>query len=92
MSPDYEQPFIVATDASNVGFGAILSQVSVVDKKEHPILYMSRSLRPAEHNYSATEKECAAVVWAIKCLRHYVDNGKPFTVITDHHALQWLMK
>ena len=59
--PNYKAEFILATDASYDGFGATLSQISN-DNKEHPIAYVSKSLRKEEVNYSATELECAAIV------------------------------
>jgi len=88
--PNYEQPFILHSDASTYGLGAVLSQIN--DKKEeHPILYISRSLSPAEANYSATELECLGIVWAVQKLHPYLD-GSQFTLITDHSALQWLFE
>jgi RNase H-like domain found in reverse transcriptase len=61
--PDWNQPFILQTDGSTTGLGVVLSQRGK-DGLEHPLAYSSRSLNPAECNYSATELECLAVVWA----------------------------
>lgn len=86
-SPDYDRPFILHTDASELGFGAVLTQQ--VDGVEHPISYMSTQLNDAQHNYSVTELECAAVVWAIKQYE-YMLHDRHFDVITDHKAAEWL--
>ena len=86
--PDFERPFIIYTDASGTGLGAVLSQIHE-DGKEHVISYMSRSLNKAEANYSITDQECLAVIWTIKHFQHYL-GLKPFTIVTDHSALKWL--
>lgn len=87
--PDYDKAFEVHTDASNYGVGAMLTQT--IDGKEHPIAYMSKSLSAAEKNYSITERETLAVVIALEHWRCYLENGKPFTVYTDHSALKWFL-
>lgn len=87
--PDYTKPFIVHTDASTTGLGVVLSQKDK-DQKEHPIVYLSRTLSPAEKNYTSTEMECLAIIWALKKLHPYLD-GSTFDIITDHSALQWIL-
>jgi len=87
-TPNFEKPFLLQTDASKTGIGAVLSQLDD-DCKEHPIFYLSRKMLSNELNYSVSEKECLAIVWSINKLRYYLQ-GHKFTVITDHKALKWL--
>ncbi len=87
--PDFEKEFLLATDASGVGIGAVLSQVGDEDGLEHPIAFASRALQKHERNYSTIEKECLAIVWGIKEFRHYL-YGRSFVVITDHSPLSYM--
>ena len=86
--PDFSIPFRLYTDASNVGLGAILAQQQ--EGKECIICCASRTLSKSEQNYSATKKECLAVVWGIKNFRNYLI-ANHFKVYTDHYSLQWLL-
>lgn len=88
--PDYDLPFSVHCDASNFGIGGMLTQIK--DDKEVVIAYMSKSLNKNERNYSTTERETLAVISALEHWRCYIDNGKQFTVYTDHAALKWFLK
>ena len=81
--------FLLDTDASNVGLGAVLSQMQ--GDREVVIAYASRSLSNAEQRYDTTKKELLAVMFGLKAYRQYL-LGRKFTVRTDHSALQWLRK
>lgn len=82
--PNFDEPFILTTDASNVAIGAVLAQS--IDGKERPIAYLSRTLSKAEENYSATAKELLAIYFATKTFRPYL-YGREFTIYTDHEPL-----
>ena len=83
-----DQEFMLETDASGVGLGAVLSQKH--DGNVHPIAYASRSLDPQEKNYGITELETLALVWAVKYFRPYI-LGHRTTVYTDHAACTSLL-
>ena len=82
-------PYTLDTDASAYQIGCCLLQQQP-DGHLHPVGYWSRSLTPAEKNYSPTEKECLAIVWATLHLRPYLERNR-FTIRTDHVALRWLL-
>ena len=86
--PDYEREFILDTDATNEGIGAVLSQIQA-NGVEKVIAYASRVLSKPERQYCVTRRELLAVVTFLKHFRHYL-LGKHFTIRTDHGSLQWL--
>lgn len=69
--PDFNKSFILTTDASDYAVGTVLSQVGE-DEEERPIAYLSRLLNKAERNYTTTEKECLAVLYAMNQFRPYL--------------------
>ncbi len=74
--------FVLQTDASCYGLGAVLSQAGD-DGCEHPVAYAR------EINYANIEKECLAIDWSTKHF-HFSLYGQAFTVETNHHSLSWL--
>lgn len=85
---DVSKPFVVRTDAGSIALGAVLLQGEGAE--EHPIEYASRLLTKPEKNYSTTEREALAVVWALNKFRGYIECSA-ITVSTDHQPLRWLM-
>ena len=81
--------YYLDTDASDIGLGAVLSQIQ--DGVEKPIAYASRSLNQAERNYCTTRKELLAVIYGLKQYRQYL-LGRPIVIRSDHSSLQWLRK
>jgi len=82
--PTPQDKFILTTDASDVGLGAILST-----EQGTVIKYASRTLISTEKNYATIEKECLAIVWTVRKFRHYLV-GAHFVICTDHKPLEWL--
>ncbi len=88
--PDFNEPFILCTDASTAGIGAVLMQTDEADKR-HVVAFASRVLSPAEKNYSVTHLEVLAVVWALQHFRDII-MGYKITVYTDHAAITDIFK
>ncbi len=89
--PTREGHFVLSTDASNVGMGAVLEQEQEeggrVAKKV--IAYASKTLSDSQRRYCTTNKELLGVVMAIELFKYYL-TGRHFTVVTDHASLTWL--
>ena len=85
--PRSDEEFILDTDASDFGIGAVLSQIQ--DGEEKVIAYASRTLSKSERNYSVTKREMLALVFYSQHFRHYL-YGRRFIARTDHDALRWL--
>ena len=102
--PDFSRPLIIATDASNYGLGAVLFQSEsltswdvskeaiaqlIMTGKHQYINFASRALSAGERNYSATKRELAGLVFALKKF-HNLIWGSKFILLTDHRALTFL--
>ena len=89
--PDWNHPFILRTDASIEGLGAVLCQDFGDRAGPNVIAYASRSLKPSEKNYSVYKLEFLALYWAItQKFKHYLQ-GRKFTVTSDHNPLTYIL-
>ncbi|CAM8948467.1 unnamed protein product [Rhodiola kirilowii] len=86
--PNWDLPFELLCDASDFAIGAVLGQR--VEKRLHVIYYVSKVLDNAQLNYTTTEKELLAVVYAFEKFRPYLVGSKTI-VYTDHAAIKYLM-
>ncbi len=86
---DFNKPFILYTDASKKGVGAILAQHDDQAKADYVVKYFSRSLGQAQENWSATNLECLAIVEAVRHFDRYL-RERSFTIYTGHQALTML--
>ncbi|XP_020418036.1 uncharacterized protein LOC109948741 [Prunus persica] len=87
--PDWNFPFELMCDASDYAVGAVLGQR--VHNVPHAIYYASRTLNDAQLNYSTTEKELLAVIFALEKFRSYLI-GTKVIVFSDHAALRYLLQ
>ncbi|GJS53819.1 reverse transcriptase domain-containing protein [Tanacetum coccineum] len=87
IAPNWDQPFEIMCDASDYAIGAVLGQR--IEKHFRPIHYASKTMTEAESNYTTTEKEMLAVVYAFEKFRSYLIMNKS-VVYTDHSALKYL--
>ncbi|KAJ9697274.1 hypothetical protein PVL29_009183 [Vitis rotundifolia] len=87
-APNWQLPFEVMCDASDFAIGAVLGQRE--DGKPYVIYYASKTLNEAQRNYTTTEKELLAVVFALDKFRAYLV-GSFIVVFTNHSALKYLL-
>ena len=86
--PDWKLPFEIMYNASDYAVGAVLGQCR--DKQHYAISYASKTLTEPQLNYTTTEKELLAVVFAMDKFRSYLVGAKVI-VYTDHAALKYLL-
>ena len=87
-APNWQLPFEVMCDASDLAIGAVLGQRE--DGKPHVVYYASKTLNEAQRNYTTTEKELLAVVYALDKFRAYLV-GADIVIFMDHSALKYLL-
>lgn len=81
--PNFNKPFVLETDASDLGLGAVVMQ------ENRPITYLNKPLCPKNQGMSTYEKECLAILIAMEKWRSYLQ-GKEFIIKTDHKRLLYL--
>uniref|UniRef100_A0A8C2FH10 Gypsy retrotransposon integrase-like protein 1 n=1 Tax=Cyprinus carpio TaxID=7962 RepID=A0A8C2FH10_CYPCA len=89
--PDFARPFILSTDASLDGIGAVLSQVLEGESKARPIAFASKALTRAQSNYPAHRLEFLALKWSICDKFSHWLKGNTFTVWTDNNPLTYIL-
>ncbi|MFI5419433.1 MAG: RNase H-like domain-containing protein [Nitrososphaerales archaeon] len=86
--PSFDAQIQITSDSSGYGVGGICEQ-SMDGKEWHPIAYCSRVLKKHEQKYTTTQRECLAIVYALRQFRTYF-YGRRAKVVTDHAALKYL--
>jgi hypothetical protein len=87
--PKWEHPFIIFTDASEVAVAAALAQVADNNTQLDYIAFSSKKLSPTQRNWSATERELYAIVWACEHFEQFIKGSRPL-IYSDHKSLEHL--
>ncbi|RDX68867.1 Retrovirus-related Pol polyprotein, partial [Mucuna pruriens] len=87
QAPNWELPFELMCDASNLALGAR----DGVDQPAHLIAYASRTMDPAQINYTTIEKELLAIIFSFEKFCSYL-LGSKVIIFSDHAALRYLLK
>jgi len=74
ISSNLIKPFHMEANSSDFAMDVILSQVSLEDKKWHPIAFLSKSLSPVKQNYKIHNKEMLAIIWALQEWWHFIED------------------
>ena len=91
-TPDFDKPFVLTVDASDVGAGAVLLQEDS-NGIDHPIGYFLHKFNASQRNYLTSEKEALALVFALQHFDFHVNPAQfPIQVYTDHNPLVFLNK
>lgn len=88
--PDFSKPFILDTDASDMGMAAVVSQVDE-QGKERIVVMDSRKFSPAERKWHIREKEALGIIWGLERFKSILQ-GSQFVIRTDHSSLKWLQE
>ena len=89
--PDFRRPFVLSTDASMDGLGAVLSQVPAGEERARPIAFASKSLSHSQVRYPAHRLEFLALKWAVCDKFSHWLKGHKFTVWTDNNPLTYIL-
>ena len=90
VHPDFNEPFVLRTDASKIGAGAVLYQKDS-EGSLRPVMFASKSFTKRQSDYAAHERECLAIMYALEVFHAYLENA-PFIIETDSAAITWLLK
>jgi len=90
VTPQFDKPFVLMVDASDLGVGAVLMQEDH-HGVEHPIAYFSQKFNKSQQNYCTSEKETLALIQALQHFDFYLSAAQhPIRIFTDHNPLTFL--